>query len=248
MCDLKVAMRIACMTIRRLAKVIPAPLKSLFRTFESERPLQSVNKKYDAELLSQREWARQFKENKSKVLEYWKKHRYLDDINMICKIAEDTRILDVGCGISTVLHFIKGKRFGIDPLADEYLKMYEYPEGVDIKKGFGEDIPFPNEHFDVVFCTNVLDHVTDPSKTVDEIYRVLKASGHFALTVGIFRGKRKRGPKHPHSFTKRDVYSLLEDRYKIIFEKETLRIGLRAYLNDSRRSHNKGLIAILEKA
>jgi ubiquinone/menaquinone biosynthesis C-methylase UbiE len=236
------------MVISKLVEVIPEPIKTLFKTFGFGRFLNFVYNKYDAELLSQREWVKEFKENRSKVLKYWKKYRYLDDINAICNITEDTKVLDVGCGVSTVLHYIKGKRFGIDPLADEYSKLYKYPEGMNIKKGFGENITFPDEKFDVVFCTNVLDHVTDPKKTVDEIYRVLKASGYFVLTLETFREKITRGLAHPHSFIKRDVYSLLEGRFEMRFEKETPRIGLRAYVNNSRRSHDKGLIMILEKA
>jgi SAM-dependent methyltransferase len=231
-----------------LVKVIPEPIKTLFKTFGFGRFLSFIYNKYDAELLSQREWAKEFKENRSKVLKYWKKYRYLDDINAICHVTEDTKVLDVGCGISTVLHYMKGKRFGIDPLADEYFELYKYPEGMNIKRGFGEDIPFSGEYFDVVFCSNVLDHVTNPKKTVDEIYRVLKASGYFVLTVETFREKTTRGLKHPHSFTKRDVYLLLGGGFKTIFEKETPRIGLRAYVSGSRRSHDKGLIMILQKA
>jgi len=123
-----------------------------------------VRSKYSVELSFQKEWVKEFKQNKHKVLEYWKKHRYLDDVNKICKITKDSTVLDVGCGLSSVLHFVEGKRFGIDSLADEYLKMYEYPEGITVKKGFGEYLPFPNNNFDVVFCSNALDHITSPKK------------------------------------------------------------------------------------
>lgn len=233
------------MIIKKLVKVTPTSIKTILKAVGFKRFLQLAFNKYDIELSFQIEWAKEFKQNKFKVLEYWKKYRYLDDINRTCQITEDTKILDVGCGINTVLHYVKGKRFGIDPLADEYFKLYEYPEGINIKKGFGEHIPFPDKYFNVVCCSNVLDHVTDPKKTVDEMYRVLKASGYLVLTVEAFREKTTRNRAHPHSFTKRDVYSLLEGKFKIIFEKESPWIGISRYVSGSRKSHNKELIMIL---
>lgn len=230
-----------------LAKITPAPIRTTLKTFGFDR-LQSFGyNKYAVELSFQVGWAKEFKQSKFKVLEYWKKYRYLDEINTICKITEDSKVLDVGCGISTVLHYVKGKKFGIDPLADEYLRLYKYPEGINIKKGFGEHIPFRDEYFDVVFCSNVLDHVTDQKKTVDEIHRILKESGYFVLTVELFREKTKRNHAHTSSLTKRNVYSFLGDRFNTIFEKESPWIGIRNYVNGSRESHNEELIMILAR-
>lgn len=60
-----------------------------------------------------------------------------------------------------------------------------------ILRGVGENIPFPDEFFDAVFCSNALDHVEDPKKTVEEIHRVLKKGGYFILTVEIFKRREK---------------------------------------------------------
>ena len=64
-------------------------------------------------------WAKDFArpENQQKVLEYWRTHRHLDEILERVRPTAETRILDVGCGISTVLHYLPGERFGVDPLA-----------------------------------------------------------------------------------------------------------------------------------
>lgn len=233
--------------LKKLGKITPAPIKTILQALRLNQLLEITNNKYDLELSFQRDWAEDFKQNRSKVLEYWRRYRYLDEITRICQITEDTRILDVGCGISSVLHYVKGKKFGIDPLADEYLKIYEYPEGINIKKGFGEEIPFTDEYFDIVFCSNVLDHVTDPKETLNEIYRVLKPNGHFVLTVEIFKERMKRDRTHPHSLTKRDVYSLLVDRFTIIFERESSWISLRRYYYGSITASNKELVIISER-
>lgn len=205
--------------------------------------------KYAAELSFQRVWAGEFRENKLKVLEYWRRYRFLDEVTRICGLNDGMRILDVGCGISTVLHFLDGERFGIDPLADEYLSLYDYPQGFSIKKGYGEDIDFPDGHFDVVFCSNALDHTSDPRKSVEEMRRVLRSGGFLVLTVELFPKRRKsRDSAHPHSFTRSEVHSLCRSGFKYVFEGESPWIGLQRYVRGIRRSRRRELVMILKKA
>lgn len=45
------------------------------------------------------------------------------------------------------------------------------------------DIPFPDEYFDAVIACSVLEHVADPYRCVDEVFRVLKPEGFvYAVT------------------------------------------------------------------
>ena len=39
-------------------------------------------------------------------------------------------------------------------------------------------LPLKEESFDTAFCTQVLEHVPDPQKAMDEVFRVLKKGGH----------------------------------------------------------------------
>ena len=233
-------------TIIRLKKIVPGPIKSVLKILGLGKLLSLFQNNHNPDLEYQRGFIEPLRDNESIVLEYWQKYRYLDEINAICKIKDNTKVLDVGCGISTVLHFIDGERYGIDPLADKYKQLYSYPEGIDIRKGFGEEIPFPDEFFDIVFCSSALDHVTDPQKTIGETHRVLKPGGYFVLSVEII--EEKAVSDHSlHGFVKRDVYSLVDGKLRIIFERESPRVTLRAYVNGSRKSHNKELIMILKK-
>lgn len=47
----------------------------------------------------------------------------------------------------------------------------------------GKKIPFGNETFDSVFCSEVLEHVFNPDEILPEIYRTLKPGGRLLLTV-----------------------------------------------------------------
>ncbi len=231
-----------------IAKKTPQPIKSILKLFGVKKLLSFISDKYTAELAFQIAWANEFKKNKDRVLAYWEKYRYLDDIKNICKFEPTTKILDVGCGISTVLHFIKGQRYGIDPLADEYKKSYTFPSDISIQKAWSENIPFQDNFFDVVFCTNALDHVTNPSKALSEIHRVLRKNGLFVLTIEIFKENIKRDLAHPHSMTEKDVERLWQEKFKKIFERESPWIGMRNFVNHTGTTENKELIVILEKA
>jgi len=47
----------------------------------------------------------------------------------------------------------------------------------NFKQGFGENISFPDNYFDVVHCFTVLEHVQDVEKTIQEMIRVTKPGG-----------------------------------------------------------------------
>jgi SAM-dependent methyltransferase len=90
---------------------------------------------------------------------------------------------------ASVLHFAAEKsiRLQIVEVAKEYITADLRPEGrayemdrqgflqneIDVQADI-TDLPFPEERFDVVICSHVLEHVQDDSKALQEIYRVLK--------------------------------------------------------------------------
>lgn len=222
----------------RLFHALPVPLKKLALLFGG---------KERGEYLFQKGWAKEFAANKDKVLEYWNKYRYFSEIHRICELDSKKRILDVGCGISTVLHFLPGERYGIDPLADKYKRLYSYPPELHIQSSAGEQLPFPDRHFDLVFCTNVLDHTSDPRVVLNEIARVLKADGKLVLTVEVFESEEARDPAHPHCFTEEIAKSLVSEHFEALFVKESPWISLRAYVNGISDAHGVELIMILKK-
>ena len=47
------------------------------------------------------------------------------------------------------------------------------------------DIGFPEDHFDIIYCSHVLEHVTEDRKAMKELFRVLKPKGWAMLQVPI---------------------------------------------------------------
>jgi len=48
------------------------------------------------------------------------------------------------------------------------------------------ELPFPNDSFDVVFSTEVIEHTPDPLASAREMYRVLKPDGHLVLSTPVW--------------------------------------------------------------
>lgn len=86
-------------------------------------------------------------------------------------------ILDVGCGEGFTLNRLKehgiGKRLeGIEYLKDAIelgKKTYPY---IKIKQGDIYKLPYEDNSFDLVLCTEVLEHLDDPQKALKELIRV----------------------------------------------------------------------------
>jgi len=95
----------------------------------------------------------------------------------LVKCAQDTpsnRVLDVGCG--------KKPYKALFPNAFFYV-------GIDISsiladvKGVGEYMPFRNKIFDTIICTQMLEHVENPIKVLEELNRVMTDNGVLILST-----------------------------------------------------------------
>ncbi len=95
----------------------------------------------------------------------------------ILRRLRPNRILDAGCGEGITLEKLRQKGIGNLLEGVEYLQdaidLGEklYPK-VKIKKGTIYSLPYSNNSFDTVLCTEVLEHLENPEKGLREILRV----------------------------------------------------------------------------
>ena len=100
------------------------------------------------------------------------------------------RVLDIGCGLDTVLEFLpEVSRYTLDPLASQLVPMGMTP-GIRHTAGVFESLPFPDQTFDRVFLLNVLDHVRAPAEGLAEIARVSQPGAVLVVSVDTFAGRR----------------------------------------------------------
>jgi len=95
----------------------------------------------------------------------------------------DKKILDIGCGPRGSLEWADGakERIGLDPLADSYTNLGTTKHKMKYVCSGSEDMPFPDNYFDVVCSFNSLDHLDNLDKSITEIKRVIKKGGLFLL-------------------------------------------------------------------
>ena len=66
---------------------------------------------------------------------------------------------------------------------DDFRDPADSTRSVGFLRASGLALPFADASFDKVICSEVLEHIPDYTEVLDEIYRVLKPGGLFALSV-----------------------------------------------------------------
>ncbi|CUH46524.1 bifunctional 2-polyprenyl-6-hydroxyphenol methylase/3-demethylubiquinol 3-O-methyltransferase UbiG [Ruegeria atlantica] len=96
------------------------------------------------------------------------------------------RVLDLGCAggfMAEALTFKGARVTGIDPASQaiEAARARAETIGQSIRYdvGVGEELPYEPESYDAVVCVDVLEHVSDLTKVLSEVARVLKPKGTF---------------------------------------------------------------------
>ena len=112
------------------------------------------------------------------------------------QLKDEGTMLDVGCGegrhiFGVMQDYPMMKCIGLDMDHESLEKAeegYEYFEsiseaGAEFLKGSAYSLPFPNDTFDLVVCSEVLEHLHEYDDAVKEIFRVLKPRGKFYASV-----------------------------------------------------------------
>lgn len=117
------------------------------------------------------------------------------------------KLLDIGCGIKPYEHMAA-------PYVDEHIgvdhaESFHDQSNVDLS-GTAYQIPVSDGSVDCVLCTDVLEHLEEPQKAIDEAFRVLKHGAHAIYTVPLFW--------HVHE-SPRDFYRYTEYGLRYLFER-----------------------------
>lgn len=95
---------------------------------------------------------------------------------------KDFKILDVGVGLGRLLERINTQeKYGLD-ISLDYLKQAKI-KGIEVCLAKIEDMPYKEDLFDCVVCTDVLEHVIDLNESVSKIMKVLKEDGVLIIRV-----------------------------------------------------------------
>jgi SAM-dependent methyltransferase len=121
-------------------------------------------------------------------------------------VHEGESVLDIGCGcgvdtlIAAIMVGPTGKAVGIDLVpemlasARENLRRTSF-NNVTFLEISAEDLPFPDESFDVVLSNGVFNLIPDKAKALAEVFRVLKPRGRLMMADQILTGALPDDPK-----------------------------------------------------
>jgi arsenite methyltransferase len=103
-----------------------------------------------------------------------------------CGLHPGQRVLDVGCGVGATASFLAqhygATAVGLDCSASSVEEAEQRDRRVTWVLGRAQQIAYPDEHFDAVFCECFLSAQDDPARVLREIRRVLRPAGFLAVT------------------------------------------------------------------
>jgi len=108
-------------------------------------------------------------------------------------IKEGMKLLEPGCGRGEHLRLFKNLGvdvYGLDlsPEAPLFAKDLNI-KVCDLEK---DKLPYPDNYFDVIYSKSFLEHLRDPSKFLNEAYRVLKPGGLLLSMVPDWESQYKK--------------------------------------------------------
>jgi len=121
-------------------------------------------------------------------------------------IREGEAILDIGCGagvdsiIAAGLVGPSGSVTGIDVVPEMLARASENARlaglaNVAFRESSAEQLPFPDNSFDLVISNGVFNLVVDKVQALGEVFRVLKPAGRFMLADQVLAGELPKETK-----------------------------------------------------
>jgi 2-polyprenyl-3-methyl-5-hydroxy-6-metoxy-1,4-benzoquinol methylase len=87
------------------------------------------------------------------------------------------RALDVGCRKGKQTIWLRSKGYTVIPID----VVSEFPDCQVVDAN--QPLPFPANYFDLVWCSEVVEHLKDPASSLDEFRRVTAPKGQIILTT-----------------------------------------------------------------
>ena len=134
-----------------------------------------------------------------------------------CGFCRGKRVLDAGCGSgygSAMLAQEAREVIAIDR-SDAALELTRaaVPSSVICEVGDVTELRFEDDSFDVVVCFEVIEHVEQQDRVLDEFARVLRPGGRLIVSSPNRSRYVPGNPHHVHELTRDELQSMLDSRF-----------------------------------
>jgi ubiquinone/menaquinone biosynthesis C-methylase UbiE len=152
---------------------------------------------------------------------------FYKELIRILKPLKPDKVLDVGCGEGFTLIKLKQAKIGMThegiDNSDAALKLSKrLNPSLNIKKGNIYNLPYKDNAFDLLICTEVLEHLENPRKALSELSRVTGKNmllsvpnEPFFIIANLLRGKHLRTlgnhPEHINHWTSKGFRKFLSE-------------------------------------
>lgn len=169
-----------------------------------------------AQYLERRWWKNYLSKKDPKQYLAWKRaywHQFLKDVESAA--PKDQRVLDAGCGPAGIFTILEGNEvIAIDPLLSSYEEFSAFrPEEAPWTQ-FEQSLleGFSALNFNIIYCTNAINHVRDLSRGFTKLLDLLEPGGElfvstdchkFSLFKHLFRFTQL-DVLHPHQFDEQE--------------------------------------------
>jgi SAM-dependent methyltransferase len=107
--------------------------------------------------------------------------------------AEVPSILDIGCATGALIAFLRDKGWRVTGVEISPSAVYAKNERkLDVRNIPLEENHFPDNSFDVILASHLIEHLNEPKIFLEETYRILKNNGAIFITTPDISGFQSR--------------------------------------------------------
>lgn len=178
-----------------------------------------------------------FKNSRKSLKDYflWRVERSYPIVKMVNKIKpiRNLKILDLGCGYGALSKALGeyGAQVTAAEVDEESLivaKKFLLEKNINVVKIPHEKLPFKDNEFDIVFLFDVIEHVKNPKKTMEESLRILKKNGLLIVQFTPY-----------YSFTGHHLYRYTKLPIQFLPNQLAKKIVYSSKINNTMRTHDQ---------
>ena len=175
--------------------------------------------------------------------------RYKPRWRFFDEIKNTGKILELGCGRGVNFHNLQllsstAEFYGIDIMSPQEIDPLIQYQKINLDK---DNLPFPDNTFDAIIFTHVIEHLRNPLTICSEIHRVLKPGGRiyietpnwttmFAPSFGMWREQGHPfnffdDPTHIKPWSKQGLFGFLGECRLRVERVSTIRVWIRIPLD-----------------